>query len=69
MSGETGFHIEGVGNDGETVFAIGEVIIAILASEQEQETIRVALAALTSTVPAQLAISHCNVTMGHQAEE
>ena len=58
---QNGISISNVGTEAESVFAIGEVIIAILASEQEQETIRVALQAFANTVPADVTLNGCSV--------
>ncbi|HUT87021.1 MAG TPA: hypothetical protein VMX15_02925 [Candidatus Heimdallarchaeota archaeon] len=58
---QNGISISNVGTEAESVFAMGEVIIAILASEQEQETIRVALEAFANAVPATVTVSGCSV--------
>ena len=61
MEGPVGIHI---GNDKESVKGLGEVILAILKCGQEQETIRVGLAALREASSINHAsMNNCSVCM------
>ena len=58
-----------VGAHPDSVKAVGEQVLAILACGQEQETIRVALNALTESVSVDNArVSDCVITMNLEEE-